>query len=161
MENIWAWITFTVLIIGTLGTLLPLLPGLTLMAIAVVAYGWYDNFVSVNSFMIIITLLLSALGMLLDYFAGPYTAKRTGASKAGVWGAFLGGFLGIFALGPLGLFIGPFIGAIIGELAFGKKLTDASKTGLASVAGLLIGNLLKFIFALIITTLFFFQVIIK
>ncbi len=159
MENIWALLTFAVLIIGTLGTLLPLLPGLALMAIAVIAYGWYEGFVNVNTFMIIITLVLAAVGMLLDYVVAPYTAKRTGASKAGVWGALLGGFFGIFILGPFGLFIGPFIGAMAGELLFGKKLSEASKTGLATVIGILIGNFVKFAFALIITTMFFFQVI--
>lgn len=160
MEQIWSWIVLAVLVLGTAGTLLPILPGLPVMALAVVGYGWLAGYEKVGSGLIALTIALAVCGTFLDYISGPYTAKKTGASRSGVWGAVIGGVAGVLVMGPVGLLLGPFVGAVIGELLFGKSLGQASKTGVASVAGFLIGSVIKFIFALVITISFFIKVII-
>ena len=160
MEQLWPWVVLAVLVFGTAGTLLPLLPGLPVMAFAILGYGWLAGFERVGSWLVIITVVATGCGILLDYFSGPYTAKKAGASRSGVWGAVIGGIMGILVLGPIGLLLGPFLGAIAGELFFGKSLGQASKTGLASVGGVLIGTVIKFILALVITISFFIRVII-
>lgn len=154
VDNIGFWLTLLVLIISALGTILPILPGLPVMAVAIIIYGLWEGFQQVNGVLIIVTLLLTGIGTLLDYLSGPYTAKKTGASKWGIWGAVIGSILGIFVLGPIGIILGPFIGAFIGELLGGEQVNQATKVGLASVLGTLLGSLLKFIFALIILALF-------
>lgn len=159
METMWSWIAFFILIMATMGTFLPVLPGLSLMAIVVLAYGWLENFTRIDPAMITITLIFTFIGTAMDYAAGPYTARRVGATKGGVWGAVLGGIAGIFLLGPVGLILGPFVGAVLGEILNGKGLKRASEIGLASMLGILMGNLVKFILALIITVMFFLRVI--
>lgn len=159
MESYWIWITLIVLILGTLGTLLPFLPGLPIMAVAVIAYGWAEGFQDINIIVIIITLGLTIFGSLFDYIAGPYAANRLGATKAGVWGALLGSIGGIFIMGPIGLILGPFVGAIIGELLFGKELTQAARIGVGSMLGMALANILKFVFGLVIIFLFIIRVV--
>jgi len=159
MEAYVVWLALIVLIIAALGTILPVLPGLPLMAIVIILYGWWEQFDNVDSTLIILTLIFTVLGTLLDYLSGPYTAKRVGASKWGVLGAVLGGIVGILLLGPIGLVAGPFGGAFLGEILGGQKLGQASKVGLASVAGTLAGSLVKFAFALTLLVMFFLRVI--
>lgn len=159
MEAYVVWFALVVLIIAALGTILPVLPGLPLMAIVIILYGWWEKFENVDSTLVIVTLVLTALGTLLDYFSGPYTAKRVGASKWGVIGAVLGGILGILILGPIGLIAGPFGGAFLGEILGGQKFNQASKVGLASVVGTLAGSLIKLAFALTLLVMFFLRVI--
>jgi len=159
VEHFWPWIALALLILSTVGTVMPFLPGLPVMALVVIGYGWLEGFKEVDSWLVIVTLALTVSGMLLDYFSGPYTAKKTGASRAGIWGAFLGGIGGIFILGPVGLLLGPFLGAMAGELLFGKNLSEASKTGLASLLGFFAGSIIKLCFAVTITISFFIKVI--
>lgn len=158
LEPIWSWATFFLLILCTLGTVLPFLPGLPLMAVLFIGYGWMDGFQHVNSFAISIAVVFAVLGTLLDYFAGPYLAKKKGGTKGGYWGAFIGGLVGIFILGPIGLLLGPFLGALAGELLWGKNLKDASQIGITSLWGLLFGNIIKLILAIVILVIFFYYV---
>lgn len=159
MEAYIVWIAIGLLAIAALGTLLPVIPGLPLMAAVIIIYGWWEQFRSIDSLMITVTLVLTVLGSLLDYVSGPYTARRVGASKLGVTGAVLGAILGILVMGPIGLIAGPFAGAFIGEILDGQKLNKASKVGLASLLGTLLGSLVKLVFALIILVMFLFRVI--
>lgn len=157
MDNVGFWLTLVVLIISALGTILPALPGLPVMAVAIIIYGWWEGFQQVNTLLIVVTLVLTAIGTLMDYLSGPYTAKKIGASKWGVWGAVLGTIGGVILLGPIGLIAGPFLGAFLGEILGGNELVQASKVGFASLLGFLVGSLLKFIFALIILGMFIFS----
>ena len=159
MEQLWPWLALSILVLGTIGTVLPFLPGLPVMALAVIGYGWLEGFNEVDFRLTILTVSLTVSGMLLDYVSGPYAAKKRGASRAGIWGALIGEIGGVFVFGPAGLLLRPFFGAAAGELLFGKSWSQASKTGLASLLGVLISGLIKFCFALIITTSFFMKVI--
>ena len=158
MESYWPYLTLVIMLIGTLGTLLPLLPGLPLLAAALLVYGWIEGFRQIDLSLVLITLLFTAIGVFLDYLAGPYVAKKLGATKAGVWGALLGGIGGILLLGPLGLLLGPFLGAALGEMILGKGLTQATRIGIGSVVGTLTGSILKFLLGLILTGIFFTKV---
>lgn len=158
MDPLWNWAALGLLIICAFGSVLPFLPGLPLMAVIFVAYGWLEGFQQVNFFSIGISVVIAVVGVFLDYLSGPYLAKKKGGSKGGYWGALLGGIVGILALGPLGLLLGPFLGAVIGEIMVGKDLRDASQIGIASLSGLLIGNIVKFILAVALVILFVFRV---
>jgi uncharacterized protein YqgC (DUF456 family) len=128
------------------------------MAVIIAAYGWLEGFQQINFTIIMLSIFIAMVSVILDYFSGPYLARKKGGSKGGYWGALLGGIVGILTLGPLGLLLGPFAGAVIGEIIYGKNIEDASKIGIASLAGLLIGNIIKFILAAALLILFFFRV---
>ncbi|WP_457636769.1 DUF456 domain-containing protein [Oceanithermus sp.] len=88
---------------------------------------------------------LGLLAMTLDNVAGALGAKRYGAGRAGVWGAAIGALVGALTLGPVGILIGPFLGALIAELLAGKSGAEAARAAWGSLLGVLGGVLVKFV----------------
>jgi uncharacterized protein YqgC (DUF456 family) len=75
------------------------------------------------------------VSQIVELFAALLGAKQFGASKYGVWGAFIGLFLGLFFSLP-GLILGPIVGVFLGELFSGKDHREA----LRAAWGTLVGN---------------------
>jgi len=138
------------LIIGMAGTIVPLLPGIPFMFLAILVYGFIDNWQVINSWFVVSIGIITGISMFIDYYSGIWGAKKYGASRAGTWGAILGGILGIFIMGPLGLFLGPLIGVLIGEALSGKSIDKAIDAGIGSFVGILGGTVIRVFIALII-----------
>ncbi len=122
---------------GLAGTLIPGLPGVPLIFLAVLLYAWFTGFQVIGGAWLIAFALVTLAAVLLDYAAAALGARRFGASKAGVAGAILGGVAGTIWLGPLGLALGPFIGALLTELLVGRSWREATRSGMGSALGLL------------------------
>jgi uncharacterized protein len=86
--------------------------------------------------------VLAALALLLDFLAGLLGARRVAASTAALWGAAIGTVAGLF-FGLPGLLLGPFIGAVAGELRSGGGIHRSTHVGIATWIGLLFGTLAK------------------
>ena len=85
---------------------------------------------------------LALLGMALDAVAGWLGARAYGASQQALWGALLGGLVGLF-LGLPGLLLGPLAGAVVGEWLARRDAWRAGQVGLATLLGLVLGMLAK------------------
>jgi len=134
------------IVVGLLGTILPVLPGLPVMFAGMLLAAWAGGFERIGAGTLTALGLLVLLSMVVDLLSSLYGAKRSGASNKGLWGAGLGGFAGIF-FGIPGLVAGPFLGASLGEMAHGRAWRDASKVGLGTWLGILVGALLKLMLA--------------
>jgi uncharacterized protein len=108
-------VAILLVIVGVIGSILPMLPGTPLVFGGLLLAAWHDNFVHVSITSMVIIGVLALLAWLVDFFASIVTAKKFGASKQAMWGAGIGGLVGILG-GVPGLIIGPAIGAVIGEL---------------------------------------------
>jgi uncharacterized protein YqgC (DUF456 family) len=75
-----------------------------------------------------------------------------GASKQAVGGALAGTVIGIF-FGLPGLLIGPFIGAVLGELAAGNSVQRSAAVGVGAWIGLIFGTLIKLVSSIIMVAL--------
>ena len=85
-------------------------------------------------------------------------AKRVGASRKALLGAVLGTVGGLFFV-PIGLFVGPFVGALLGELWHLRKvdrdgLGQAAKVGIGTWIGIVLGVALKLALAFAMIALF-------
>ena len=141
--SIVLWTAAAVLVaIGFAGILLPALPGTILILLGLVLGAWADGFqrVSVPTLVVIGVIGLASYGV--DFAAAALGAKKLGASLRAMAGAALGTVLGLF-FGIPGLIIGPFAGAVIGELTTNRDLKRAGRAGVAAWIGFAIGTAVK------------------
>lgn len=129
-------VLFTFFGVGLVGCILPVVPGPVIVWCGMVIHKLWVPESSANWWLIIVAGLFVGLTFLLDYILALMGAKKFGASRAGGIGAILGGFIG-FLIPPflVWLIIGPFVGALIGELINGENLQRASRVGWGSFLG--------------------------
>jgi len=139
---LWYVIAGIIIAAGFVASILPNLPGIPVMFGGMLLAAWVGRFEAMPVWVIVFLALLAAFSIVFDFVAGSYGAKRYGASKAAVWGAFIGTVAGLF-FGIPGIILGPFIGAVIGQLASGSRVEHAARVGVGTWIGLLIGTAIK------------------
>ncbi|HHT49816.1 MAG TPA: DUF456 domain-containing protein [Firmicutes bacterium] len=132
------------LLIGFLGSFLPVLPGLPL-AWAGLLIARFSSRSGITTTTLILSLLVTIGVSLLDGVAPVWFTKRAGGTKAGSRGATVGMLIGLF-LGPLGIIFGPSIGAFVGELIheYGNP-QKAFRAAVATLMGFLFSSGIKII----------------
>jgi uncharacterized protein len=145
----WLLAAFMVLV-GVLGSVLPGLPGVPLVYGGLLMAAWADDFQRVGWIVLALLGLMTLASFAIDFVATSLGAKRVGATKLAIVGAMLGTLAGLF-LGLPGLILGPFLGAVAGELVSHGRLEQAGRVGLATWVGLVFGTLAKI--ALVFTML--------
>lgn len=154
-------VVFVLILVGIAGTLIPLLPGIPLIFISIAAYGWYEGFQQITPKYLVILGAITVLSVIIDYLSTALGAKYAGSSKKGVWGAFIGTFVGAIFFPPLGILIGPWLGAFIGEYIELQDVGAAVKTGFGTVLGLFSGMVFNLILALIMLISFTIRYIVS
>jgi uncharacterized protein YqgC (DUF456 family) len=146
--TITLWVAAVLLVIlGLVGLLLPALPGAPLLFAGLVLAAWAEGFAYVGVGTLVVLGALAVLTYAVDFLAGAFGAKRFGASTRGVIGALLGALVGIF-FGLPGVLLGPFVGAVLGELSTRRGLDEAGKAGFGATLGLVLGAAAKLALAL-------------
>jgi uncharacterized protein len=141
--NILLWIIgITLVIVGLVGTVLPALPGAMLIVAGLVVAAWADGFTKVGVWTLVVIGVIGAASYLVDFAAAALGAKTFGASPRAMVGAGLGTLLGLF-LGLPGIIIGPFLGAVVGELTVHRDMAKVGKAGFAAWIGFLVGMAVK------------------
>ena len=154
------WITlsivlcFILLIIGSLGVVLPVLPGIPLAWLGLFIYALATGFEKISVAAVVIFFILMVISMVLDFIAPLLGAKKYRASKLGILGTFIGSFVGIFVLGFWGIILGPLVGAIAGELLARGNLKQALESGVGTMVGCVFGSLFKLVLILIMAGFF-------
>ncbi len=143
-------------LIGFIGSILPVIPGPPISWVGLLLLKWTDYITDHgeaygNALWILLFFVI--LVTILDYVVPIMGTKKYGGSKRGVWGATIGVVVGLF-FGPPGIIIGPFLGAYIGEITTGKKERDALRAAWGSFVGFLLGVGMKLMVCG--TILFFF-----
>ena len=145
------WVAAIALIaIGVAGTILPAIPGVTLVFLGMLLAAWIDDFARIPLWLVVIFAILTAVAWAIDFLAAAAGAKRAGASKLAVLGAMIGTVAGIF-MGFVGLLFMPLVGAAVGEYIAQRDLRRAGNVGVATWLGLLVGTAVKvaIVFAMI------------
>jgi hypothetical protein len=137
MEIFWWLFVIVLFAIGLIGSVVPILPGTTIiLAAAVIHRMMLGAEKSIGWRVIALLVLLTIASYGLDFLGSYFGAKYFGATKWGALGAIAGALIGLF-FGIIGLFIAPVIGAVTGEFIAGKRMIDAGRAGW----GTLLGNL--------------------
>jgi uncharacterized protein len=140
---IFAVISIILVLIGLTGTILPFIPGVPIawLGLFVFAIGTGFKRISLGTAMVFFVIML--LTFAIDFFAPMLGARKNKASKWGIIGASIGTVLGVITLGLWGIVLGPFLGAMLGELISGKEHGQALKAAFGTLIGVILGNLLK------------------
>ncbi len=155
LQSLYYALAVILVLVGIAGVILPALPGLPLVFAGMLLAAWAGDFQQIGWVTLVVLGLLTLLSVGVDFFATLIGAKRVGASRKALIGAVLGTFAGLF-FGPIGLFAGPFVGALLGELWHGREIGQAAKVGLGTWLGILLGTVLKLGLAFAMLGLFAF-----
>jgi uncharacterized protein len=138
---------------GLVAAIVPTLPGIPLIFGGIWLIAGVDGYHHIGLWWLLGIAGVGAVGLTLDLLASALGAKRAGASKQAVWGALAGTVIGLF-LGIPGLLLGPFFGALMGELAAGNSVLRSTHVGVSAWIGLLFGTIVKLVSSLMMVALF-------
>lgn len=138
---------------GLAGAVFPILPGPPLVFAGLWLGAFADGYRHAGFKTLVFIGVLGGIGILLDFVAAAFGAKRVGASPQAVTGATLGTLVGLF-FGIPGLLLGPFAGAVIGELMSSRSAHQAAASGVGTWLGLLLGAIAKLTLSLMMIGVF-------
>jgi uncharacterized protein YqgC (DUF456 family) len=141
-----------IMILGIIGCLVPVLPGppLNFVGLLLLHFTRFGHF---TTWTLIIFAAIAVVVTVLDYLVPIWGTRKFGGSKYGTRGAAIGLIIGFF-LGPVGIIIGPLLGAFTGEMIFKDDFKYALKAGFGSLVGFLTGVGLKLAASFIMTFYF-------
>jgi uncharacterized protein len=146
-------VAVALIVVGLAGAIVPALPGIPLIFGGLWLIAGVDHYRHIGLGWLLGIAVIGAAGLTLDLLAGALGAKRVGASKQAVWGALAGTLIGLF-LGLPGLLLGPFCGAVLGELAAGNSVLRSTRVGLSTWLGLIFGTIIKLVSSVMMVALF-------
>ena len=152
-------VSIALILLGLAGTVLPALPGVTLIFGGIALAAWIDDFARIPVWLLLILGVLTAVAWVVEYAAAAMGAKRAGASRLAVVGAVAGTLAGIFS-GLWGLLFMPLVGAAVGEYIAQRDLRRAGRVGIATWIGLLLGTAAKVAIAFAMVGIFVFALIV-
>ncbi|MEL0455571.1 DUF456 domain-containing protein [Flavobacteriaceae bacterium SZ-1-7] len=148
MDIILIIIALFIMILGIIGSFLPVLPGpLTSWVGLLVVH--FTGAIPMDKSFLIITLAIALFIWMLDYIIPAIGTKRFGGTRYGMIGTTIGLIVGLIAPIPGGIIIGPFVGALIGELINKSDSKTAAKAAFGSFIGFLTSTFIKFVVAII------------
>jgi uncharacterized protein YqgC (DUF456 family) len=137
----WVLAAFLVAI-GLIGVIMPALPGTVLIFAGLLLAAWSDGFQRVGVPTMVILGALTVASYFVDIAMMALGMKRLGATRRAMAGAALGTLAGLF-FGLPGIIIGPFAGAVAGELTAESNWRAAGRAGIMAWVGFLIGTIAK------------------
>ena len=143
MEILLIVIAILFLVIGVIGCIVPMLPG-TSVSYAGILILYFSNLSQFTTTELVIWLLIVIALQIADYITPMLGSKYSGGTEYGNRGCIAGTILGLFFL-PWGIILGPFFGAVIGEMLGGRDLNQALKSGFGSLVGFIFGTLAKIV----------------
>ena len=130
------------LLVGFVGCVVPVLPGVACAYAAL--WTLYPTPYALTNERLLVGGIVAVAAIVLDYVVPALGAKKFNCSKWGVFGCMVGTIVGIF-FAPFGIILGPFLGAVAGELVAGKQASAALRGGFGALLGFIAGVLLKFV----------------
>ncbi|WP_405399492.1 DUF456 domain-containing protein [Maribacter sp. Asnod2-G09] len=146
---------FILMLVGILGSFLPVLPGPPISWVGLLLL-YSTSAITMNWTFLGITLAIALIVFGLDYVIPAIGTKKFGGTKAGVIGTTVGLLVALIfpILGPFGIIVWPFVGALVGELLNKADKKTATKAAFGSFLGFLTGTFLKFMVAIVYLGLF-------
>ena len=153
MDIILLIIGLLLCLIGIVGSFLPIIPGPVTSWLGILLLN-LTSVVEFNLNFVLITLTVAISVGILDYLIPVLGVKKLGGTRSGQIGTILGLIIALIILGPIGIIIGPFGGALLGEMSTKKSFQDSIKPAFGAFVGVVAGSVIKFLISL--SFLFFY-----
>ena len=156
---------YTLIVIGVIGVILPLVPGPLLIWLGALVWAWGDGFERINWVVLTILGVLAALAWASDLLLTTAMSRRGGVSWKAIAGAIAGGLAGgllLTGIPVIGTLFGALVGAMLGILVvewFDKRnLRRALRATWSYLLGSLAASALEIIIAVVMVSIFIWQV---
>ena len=144
VDLVFAIFAGILLVVGFIGTFVPVLPGAPLAWLGLLL-AFFSDYCKISISGLIIAGIFAVLVSVLDNFFPVFMTKKFGGSKAATTGSTIGLIIGFF-VGPLGMILGPFVGAFIGELIHNNGNSQGVfKAATGAFVGFLTGTGMKMV----------------
>jgi len=127
---------------GLVGVVVPVLPGLLLIAVAGVAWAWLETG-GAPWVVLAVMLVVLSVGTIAKYVLPGRTLKEIGAPRSTMLLGILGAIVGFFAIPVVGLLVGGVAGVYLSEM---QRLSDsgaALRSTWATIKAIGVGMLLE------------------
>ena len=141
MEILILLLVGILLVIGIIGSIIPVIPGPPISYAAVVLMHFFTPY-QFDSYLLMTLASIVIFVTFLDYWLQIEGVKRFGGGKKATNGTIIGLLVGIFAFPPIGILVGPFLGAYIGA-KMEDKSEESLKIAFGAIIGFLVGTFLK------------------
>ena len=144
MEIILIILAFLCLLIGLLGAVVPAIPGppLSFAGLLLLQWSGYGGF---SSSFLWMWFAIAAAVTIMDNILPALMTKKFGGSRMAIAGSVIGLIAGIFFFPPVGILVGPFLGALVGELIHSGKNLHALKVALGAFLAFIVGSGVKLV----------------
>ncbi|MBR5336192.1 MAG: DUF456 domain-containing protein [Bacteroidaceae bacterium] len=148
MEYILLVFAMLLAIVGLVGAIVPGIPGPPLSFVGLLLLSFCSN-LEIGWTVLLVTAILAVAVTILDYVAPVWLTNKKGGSKYAMWGAVIGMFLGM-PFGFLGVVLGPFICALLGEMIYGTPFEKALNVAFVSFVAFMLTTGVKFIYSFVL-----------
>lgn len=153
MDYLYLILVFGLFLLGIVGSVLPVLPG-PLLSLAGLWVSHWSGLAEFSATGLFAWTLIAVLVSLVDIYMPAYLVNKAKGTRAGQRGAAIGALVGLF-FSPPGIILGPFLGALLGELLAGTDSSSAMRSAWFAFLGFLSGSFLKLVFALAVLIAYF------
>jgi hypothetical protein len=142
------FIAFTLLVLGFIGAILPIIPGPILSYLGLLLLHLFTELNFSNTELVLYA-IITTIVFLSDYILQFIGVKKFGGGNYSIYGTIIGVIAGLF-FPPIGLIIGPFIGAFTGALMDNKKNNEAMVIAFGALVGFVFGTFIKIVYSIAI-----------
>ncbi|RLC89466.1 MAG: hypothetical protein DRI79_06850 [Chloroflexi bacterium] len=161
----WAfWVALATMIVGLIGVILPVVPGVGFIWLVVLVYAVAEHFATIDPITFAVLTVLGAIGFTADLWMSQVGAKVGGASVwsllAGLVLGAIGAIVGLVFLGigaVPGAIVGAIAGVILAEWYRRKDWREAFKAGGGWLVGCTLSGGVQFLVAILMILIFIWQ----
>jgi uncharacterized protein YqgC (DUF456 family) len=158
IQTIVLVVTAIAMLIGVIGTVLPIIPGTILIFVTALVYALIEGFQTIGWPTLVVLGLLTALATSADIWASSIGAKMGGASGWSVVIGLIAALVGFVVLNLLGAVLGAVLGVLLTELVRVGDWRQALKAGSGWAIGWVLSTVFQLVTALIMVAIFVWQV---